>query len=59
VLREGLPQEHAYDVVHRHARAIDKSGDRLAFATTSGLYLTGNQGDHWGKSATHCRLPMR
>ena len=48
VLREGLPQEHAYDVVYRHALAIDESGDRLAFATTTGgLYLSENQGDHW------------
>ena len=28
--------------------AIDESGDRLAFATTTGgLYLTEDQGDHW------------
>ena len=48
VLRTGLPQEHAYDVVYRHALAIDDSGDRLAFATTTGgLYVTEDQGDHW------------
>ena len=32
VLREGLPQEHAYDLVYRHALAVDQTGDRLAFA---------------------------
>src|SRR5208337_1152151 len=48
VLREGLPQEHAYDVVYRHALAVDQTGDRLAFATTTGgLYVSEDQGDHW------------
>ena len=48
VLREGLPQEHAYDLVYRHGLAIDESGDRLAFATTTGgLYVSEDQGDHW------------
>ncbi len=48
VLREGLPQEHAYDLTHRHALDIDGSGDRLAFgSTTGGLWLTEDQGDHW------------
>jgi len=48
VLREGLPQSHAYDLVYRHALAIDNSGDRLAFATTTGgLYVTEDQGFHW------------
>ena len=31
VLTAGLPQSHAYDVVYRHALALDRSGDRLAF----------------------------
>ena len=30
VLTEGLPQEHAYDLVFRHALDIDDSGRRLA-----------------------------
>ncbi|MEM7245115.1 MAG: exo-alpha-sialidase [Acidobacteriota bacterium] len=48
VLREGLPQEHAYDLTYRHALDIDGSGDRLAFgSTTGGLWLTEDQGDHW------------
>ena len=48
VLRNGLPQEHAYDLVYRHALAMDDSGDRLAFgSTTGGLWITENQGDHW------------
>src|SRR5260370_15952819 len=48
VLREGLPQQHAYDVVYRHALAVDDGGDRLAFATTTGgLYFSGDQGGPW------------
>ena len=47
-LREGLPQEHAYDLVYRHALDIDASGDRLAFgSTTGGLWVSENQGDSW------------
>jgi hypothetical protein len=37
-LREGLPQENAYDVVYRHA--LDNSGDRLAFGSTNLLFLS-------------------
>src|SRR5919109_2130036 len=29
VLSEGLPQEHAYDLVYRHALDVDASGERL------------------------------
>ncbi|MBI1207741.1 MAG: exo-alpha-sialidase [Azospirillum sp.] len=48
LLSDGLPQTHAYDVVYRHALAIDASGDRLAFgSTTGGLWVSENQGDRW------------
>ncbi|MBK8173925.1 MAG: exo-alpha-sialidase [Rhodospirillales bacterium] len=48
VLTEGLPQVHAYDVVYRHALAIDTTGERLAFgSTTGGLWVSENQGDTW------------
>ncbi len=36
VLTKGLPQSHAYDVVYRHALAIDRHGQRLAFGSTTG-----------------------
>ena len=56
VLRSGLPQEHAYDLVHRHALAIDRSGARLAFgSTTGGFWTSDNQGDRW--QALDARLP--
>lgn len=45
-LREGLPQDNAYDVVYRHA--LDNSGELLAFGSTTGnLYVSENQGDSW------------
>jgi len=47
-LSKGLPQSHAYDVVYRHALAIDESGDRLAMgSTTGGLWVSEDQGDSW------------
>lgn len=45
-LREGLPQESAYDVVYRHA--LSTSGTRLAFGSTTGnLYLSEDRGESW------------
>ena len=48
ILRNGLPQEHAYDLVYRHALAIDGTGQRLAFGSTTGsLLVTEDNGDSW------------
>jgi hypothetical protein len=45
-LRKGLPQDHAYDVVYRHA--LDVKGDALAFGSTTGnLYVSEDRGDSW------------
>lgn len=45
-LREGLPQEHAYDVVYRHA--LDVHADVLAFGSTTGnLYVSEDRGARW------------
>jgi photosystem II stability/assembly factor-like uncharacterized protein len=47
-LTRGLPQEHAYDLVFRHALDIDQSGERLAFGSTTGsLWITEDGGDSW------------
>ncbi len=47
-LSRGLPQEHAYDVVYRHALALDATGNRLALgSTTGGLWVSEDQGDSW------------
>ncbi|MFO0725384.1 MAG: exo-alpha-sialidase [Myxococcota bacterium] len=53
-LREGLPQEHAYDLTLRHALAVDPSGQVLAFGTTTGaLFVTEDGGDHWREVTAH------
>jgi photosystem II stability/assembly factor-like uncharacterized protein len=53
VLREGLPQEHAYDVVYRHGMDVDKSGDRLAMGSTTGsLWVSEDQGDSFRTLST-------
>lgn len=49
-LRNGLPQESAYDVVYRHA--LSNQGDLLAFGSTTGnLYLSEDRGDRWTQVA--------
>lgn len=58
ILTKGLPQSHAYDVVYRHALAIDDTGDRLAFgSTTGGLWVSEDQGDSW-TNVTHTLPPI-
>jgi photosystem II stability/assembly factor-like uncharacterized protein len=48
VLNRGLPQVHAYDIVYRHALAIDDRGETLAFgSTTGGFWVSDDQGDSW------------
>lgn len=54
VLRNGLPQQFAYDLVLRHAFAIAADGDQLSFGSTTGnLWTTANQGDTWHAVANH------
>jgi hypothetical protein len=44
----GLPQQHAYDLVYRHGMDIDDSGDCIAFGSTTGnLWITDDQGASW------------
>lgn len=51
-LRKGLPQEHAYDVVYRHA--LSASGDCLAFGSTTGnLYFSADRGESWAVLANN------
>lgn len=58
VLRNGLPQSHAYDIVFRHCLDIDDSGNGLAFGSTTGsLWTTDNQGDSW-QAVTHHLPPI-
>jgi hypothetical protein len=56
ILTKGLPQRHAYDLVWRHGLSIDRSGERLAFGSTSGgLWVSEDGGDSW--SMPEARLP--
>ncbi len=53
-LHRGLPQQHAYDLVFRHALDIDSSGDRLAFGSTTGsLWVSEDGGDSWQTVSNH------
>lgn len=54
VLATGLPQTHAYDLVYRHALAVDDQGERLAFGSTTGsLWVSEDQGDAWQAISHH------
>ncbi len=54
ILRRGLPQEHAYDLVFRHALAVDESGDFLALGSTTGsLWISGDQGENFESISQH------
>jgi len=54
VLTNGLPQQHAYDLVFRHALDIADDGESLAFGSTTGnLWVTADQGDSWHSVATN------
>jgi hypothetical protein len=47
-LADGLPQQHAYDLVYRHALDVDESGERLMFGSTTGsLWVSEDAGGHW------------
>ncbi len=54
VLKRGLPQGNAFDLVYRHGLAIDKTGKRLAMGSTTGsLWTTDNGGDAWKLVSSH------
>lgn len=54
VLRRGLPQNDAYDVVYRHALDIDPSGQLLALGSTTGnLWVTEDAGDSFQMVSQH------
>ena len=56
VLSQGLPQQHAYDLIYRHGLAIDETGERLAIGSTSGgLWISEDGGERW--MAPEARLP--
>ncbi len=47
-LREGLPQQHAFDITYRHAFDISEDGQRLCFGTVAGnVWISENRGESW------------
>ncbi|MEM9588010.1 MAG: exo-alpha-sialidase [Planctomycetota bacterium] len=47
-LREGLPQQHCYDIVFRHGLDVDASGRQLVMgSSTGGLWISEDHGDAW------------
>ena len=54
VLRNGLPQAQAYDLVFRHALDIDRQGELIAFGSTTGnVWISEDGGDHFITVSTH------
>lgn len=54
VLTDGLPQEHAYDLVYRHALDVDATGERLLMGSTTGnLWWSDDGGDSWSNLSHH------
>jgi photosystem II stability/assembly factor-like uncharacterized protein len=56
-LRAGLPQQHAYDLMYRHALDVSADGQRLLMgSTTGGVWASEDGGDHW--QTVSLNLPM-
>jgi photosystem II stability/assembly factor-like uncharacterized protein len=48
IMREGLPQRDAYDLIYRHGFDVDASGSRLAMGSTTGaLWTSDDSGERW------------
>jgi hypothetical protein len=53
-LSAGLPQGGSYDLVYRHALAVDGSGRRLAMGSTTGnLWTSADGGESWRLLSAH------
>lgn len=51
---KGLPQTDAWDLVYRHALAVDHTGDRLAMGSTTGnLWVSDDGGAGWQLLSAH------
>jgi photosystem II stability/assembly factor-like uncharacterized protein len=54
VLRHGLPQENAFDLVWRHGLAINRAATWMAMGSSTGsLWVSGDEGDHWTQVSAH------
>jgi photosystem II stability/assembly factor-like uncharacterized protein len=48
VLRKGLPEDNAFDLVYRHGLAVDETGERLVVGSTTGsVWTSDNGGEDW------------
>lgn len=53
-LRNGLPQQHCYDLVYRHGLVVDGDGKGLLMGSTTGsLWASADAGDHWHSINAH------
>lgn len=54
VLCAGLPERHCWDLIYRHALAVDATGDVLAMGSTTGnLWVSEDAGDSWTLVSAH------
>jgi len=54
VMRHGLPQRDAYDLIYRHGLEVDEAGERLAMGSTPGaLWTSENGGRSWALVNAH------
>ncbi|MBK9384856.1 MAG: exo-alpha-sialidase [Planctomycetes bacterium] len=54
VLKKGLPQEHAYDLIYRHGLEVAADGETLAMGSTTGsLWWSDDAGDSWRTISEH------
>lgn len=54
VLGTGLPAANCWDLVYRHALAVDESGEVLAMGSTTGnLWVSEDGGDSWSHLSAH------
>lgn len=54
VLRNGLPQDNAHDLIYRHSLDVSVDGQCLALGSTTGnLWISEDQGDFWQCISNH------
>ncbi len=54
LLRQGLPQQHCYDLIYRHGLAVGADGQSLLMGSTTGsLWASGDGGDSWQTVSNH------
>jgi hypothetical protein len=58
VLKKGLPQQHAYDLVLRHALDVADDGETLAMGSTSGRVWIGSGGGASWRELDACLPPV-